>query len=278
MENELNEILANAMEKNTQNNMEASTQKTTDVVEATNNDTLPKEKCPEWLPKKFFKDGKVNAEALAKSYQNLERKMSEKTMNQDNDMVDSVDSPEDTKLDKEQHLIEDSNDIGLPLENANDLRTIMRDASIEDALKEQGLDAEQMDAVYELAGEHLSPIIERIKDLNTKVMEQELEHHFGGSKNWQIAQKNMADWAQANLPTETVEHLASNVDGVKILHKMMLANSEESLLPTGVTSDTLTEGKLRDMMDDPRYWRTKDPSYIKKVQDGFQKLFPDKMK
>ena len=65
MENELNEILADAMDKKEKTvNEENRSQNTSDDV------------CPEWLPKKFWSNGEVNAKALAKSYSHLERKMS----------------------------------------------------------------------------------------------------------------------------------------------------------------------------------------------------------
>ena len=31
-----------------------------------------------------------------------------------------------------------------------------------------------------------------------------------------------------------------------------------------------TEDQLREMMRDPRYWRTRDPEYVKRVTDGFR--------
>lgn len=30
------------------------------------------------------------------------------------------------------------------------------------------------------------------------------------------------------------------------------------------------------MMEDPRYWRDKDASYIAKITKGFEKLYPEK--
>lgn len=35
----------------------------------------------------------------------------------------------------------------------------------------------------------------------------------------------------------------------------------------------LTVDKLREMIADPRYWRDGDPDYIRKVMDGFNKLY-----
>lgn len=38
---------------------------------------------------------------------------------------------------------------------------------------------------------------------------------------------------------------------------------------------TLTEAGLKEMMRDPKYWRDQDPEIVKKVQDGFYRLFPE---
>lgn len=45
-------------------------------------------------------------------------------------------------------------------------------------------------------------------------------------------------------------------------------------LPT--LNPDLTDEDLRKIMRDPKYWRDKDSAIIKKVQDGFNKLYGDK--
>lgn len=37
-------------------------------------------------------------------------------------------------------------------------------------------------------------------------------------------------------------------------------------------SPTMTEGQLREMMRDPRYWRQRNPEWVKRVTDGFRAL------
>ena len=34
------------------------------------------------------------------------------------------------------------------------------------------------------------------------------------------------------------------------------------------------EGALRHMIRDPRYWRDRDPAILRKVSDGFKRLYP----
>jgi hypothetical protein len=44
-----------------------------------------------------------------------------------------------------------------------------------------------------------------------------------------------------------------------------------SAADVGITA--VDEKDLHSMMRDPRYWRDKDPSFIAKVTDGFQKIY-----
>lgn len=41
-----------------------------------------------------------------------------------------------------------------------------------------------------------------------------------------------------------------------------------------MASGTLDEKSLREMQQDPRYWKTRDPEFIAKVTEGFKKLYP----
>lgn len=38
-------------------------------------------------------------------------------------------------------------------------------------------------------------------------------------------------------------------------------------------SMTPTEKELREMMRDPKYWRDRDPETVRKIEDGFKKLY-----
>ena len=38
----------------------------------------------------------------------------------------------------------------------------------------------------------------------------------------------------------------------------------------------ITEEELREMMKDSKYWKDQDPEYVKKVENGFKKLYNDK--
>ncbi len=42
----------------------------------------------------------------------------------------------------------------------------------------------------------------------------------------------------------------------------------------GDTGQALTYEELQTMQKDKRYWQEKDPAFIKKVEDGFKRLYP----
>jgi hypothetical protein len=53
--------------------------------------------------------------------------------------------------------------------------------------------------------------------------------------------------------------------------------SEHDLISEVYVSDTppgvkYTEAQLREMMRDPRYWRTREPEFVKRVTEGFRAL------
>ena len=57
------------------------------------------------------------------------------------------------------------------------------------------------------------------------------------------------------------------------LYKMMKGDEPQGLNSKGQTTEDGTENELRTMMRDPKYWRDRDPAFIQKVTDGFQKIY-----
>ena len=51
----------------------------------------------------------------------------------------------------------------------------------------------------------------------------------------------------------------------------------QSIEPTVLTdksvNENLTDNDLRNMMRDPKYWRDQDPEYVRKIENGFKKLY-----
>ena len=54
-----------------------------------------------------------------------------------------------------------------------------------------------------------------------------------------------------------------------------MENGEPAVLKTANSSaDILTEEDLKKLMMSPKYWKEQDPATLKKVSDGFKRLYP----
>jgi hypothetical protein len=42
----------------------------------------------------------------------------------------------------------------------------------------------------------------------------------------------------------------------------------------GMSGTGAAEGRLRELMRDPRYWRDRDPGFVARVASGFERLYP----
>lgn len=72
-----------------------------------------------------------------------------------------------------------------------------------------------------------------------------------------------------------IERMCEGHDGIIALEAIMNATKGTSFSGEGQPSGATTEAELHEMMRDPRYHsaRDRDPDYVKKVNDGFDRLF-----
>lgn len=74
------------------------------------------------------------------------------------------------------------------------------------------------------------------------------------------------------LPFEAFDALCATPQGIQSIWKMM--QSIEPNVSTGSLADkNLSDDDLRTMMRDPKYWRDRDPEYVRKIESGFRKLY-----
>jgi len=104
---------------------------------------------------------------------------------------------------------------------------------------------------------------------------EKLVEKFGGPEKWAEMARQMLAFGQKNLAPDVLENLASSYDGVMALYKMM-KSEEPNMSPRDKAVDTDGLDDLNAMMRDPRYWREKDPAFVKKVTSGFEKLYGTK--
>lgn len=215
------------------------------------------------IPAKFLdpETGEIRLDAFIKSYQELERKLSQSVPNNEEGKdrvlrsMGRPDTPEDYCIDCGHGLF----DI---------------DLDINRRLHSKGMTQEQVQEVYDLAAEKLVPMVSDIAaDFKADREVEKLINHFGGKEQWKRISKQIFDFGHKNLQHDVFESLAQSHDGILALYRMM-TNDEPSL---NVKADQggADSGKLEleAMMRDPKYWKEKDPAFIAKVTEGFKNMY-----
>lgn len=221
---------------------------------------------PEGVPEKFWdaESGTLRAEALLKSYCELERRLSQRL---------SPPGAEAPAEERRRFL----RALGVP--DCPDDYTITAphallapDGALNARLHEAGFTCAQAQLVYDLAAERLLPLIaETICALQAERERDRLCAHFGGEAPYRRVAEQIAAWGRANLPAAVFEALASSHAGVLALHEMM-AQREPRLMRGAEQPSGAAEAELRVMMRDPRYWRTREPDFVKRVTEGFRRI------
>jgi hypothetical protein len=223
---------------------------------------------PAGVPEKFWdrEAGTIRTEALLKSYVELERKLGS-----------MVPLPGDDDQEGRDRL---RRALGVPA-SAEDYQLEARDELLEPTpaintrLHQAGFTQEQAQLVYDLAAEHVLPLIDdAIGELHAARDAERLAQHFGGDASWQNMARQIRTWGEANLAGEVYRTLAASYDGVVAMHQMMQAREPTVLQEANGPQVDVDEASLTRMMRDPRYWRERDPGFVAQVTEGFQRLYP----
>jgi len=218
------------------------------------------------VPEKFWDPatGAIRVEALLKSYRELERRLSQR------DRAPGTDAaPEELARWREM--------IGVPPSPADYSITPPHElCSCDDHVNQLLHDAHftnaQAQLVYDLAAERLLPLIaEAAAQFEADRQRAVLVEHFGGVERFRRVAQQLQAWGQTNLPASAYEALASTAEGVLALEQMM-RKGEPPLSRDAGSAQPESESELRQMMRDPRYWRSRDPAFIQRVSDGFRRL------
>ena len=215
------------------------------------------------IPKKFKnQDGTLNAEALIKSYDELQKKIGGMISVPDADADDSV---------REKF----ARAIGVPEDISEYPTHPMFDANEEllEKFKSAGFNKTQVEQIYELASQYLTPAIEELFSARHESDSfNDLEKFFGGPEKLFSAMNEINSFGEKFLPNDTFESLSSSVDGIKSIYSMM-QSIEPNISTDANNPDLLGDGDLRNMMRNPKYWRDMDAEYIRKIENGFKKLY-----
>lgn len=200
------------------------------------------------IPAKF-KDpetGTVRMDAMVKSYKELEKKISQ---------TPSVPKSSDDYCIKCDHGLFEA------------------DAEMNKFLHDKGFTNEQAQAVYDLAAEKMIPMVmEMANDFQADREIEKLIEHFGGAEKWKEVSRQLLNFGQKNLPADVLDSLSSSYEGVIALYNMM-GGKEPAISQSGEKTSSAEMNDLNSMMRDPKYWRDRDPSFVAKVTEGFQKLY-----
>ena len=216
----------------------------------------------EQVPEKFLdENGELNTSALVKSYCELEKKMGSMIS------VPSEDSDDSTKQ-KFNHAI------GVP-DDASDYPTnsLFDDESVRNEFHEIGLTNKQVEKIYDIAEKFLQPTLHDLFELQIQTNAiNELKNFFGSTQKMNDALKEIKAFGEKYLPESTFDELCSTPQGIQGIYKMMQTQEPEIFTNKNV-SENLSDDDLRNMMRDPKYWRDQDPEYVRKIENGFKKLY-----
>lgn len=214
------------------------------------------------FPEKFRNDdGTLNTAALMNSYTELEKKIGS-----------MVSIPNENSDDVARQKFNRA--IGVP-ENASEYPTheLYDDENLRQKFFEIGLTKKQVEKIYDIANEFLSPVISDLfsaRDESTAM--NELKTFFGGDEKMIDNLRAINAFGERFLPHDAFESLCATPQGIQSMYKMM-----QSIEPTIKTdkneNENLSDSDLRRMMRDPKYWRDNDVEYIRKIENGFKKLY-----
>ena len=216
------------------------------------------------VPEKFIdpQTGELRTDALLKSYMALEKKLSQ--------MGPSLAEPEGRRRAmKELGCPDCADDYNVDLSHG----LFDVDAELNARLFEKGFTNDQVQMLYDAAAEKLIPlVVELSAEFEADRELDRLVAEFGGAEKWQEVSRQLLAYGQKNLPADVLAGLSGSYQGVMALYRMMKTeNPAIDSAQDGV--GVADEDKLKAMMADPKYWKTKDPAYIAEVTKGFKTLY-----
>lgn len=214
------------------------------------------------IPEKFRNnDGTLNADALMRSYNELEKKIG--TMIS----VPNANSDEESRQ-------KFNRAIGVPKDASEyPVNELYDDENLRQKFFEIGLTKTQVEKIYDIANEFLSPVISdlfSVRDQSSAM--NELKNFFGGEEKMHDALRAINTFGEHFLPLDAFDALCATPQGIQSVYKMM-QSMEPAVKTDKNEKEILSDSDLRRMMRDPKYWRDGDTEYIRKIENGFKKLY-----
>lgn len=225
---------------------------------------------PEFIQDKFWdtERNEVNLENLASSYNSLEKKLGSRT----EDLSKQI--REDLEMEKLKSAPEEYK-VNLPELPENVDVTVSDDMEIvqwwKDTAKKNGLSQEQFDQGVEM---FVNNAMATLPDMNAEMQK------LGDNAKQRVEAAEL--WSKKNLSPEsyqTFSNVASTAEGVKVIEEIMKM-TKDSPMPTTPTQVSVAPNlqDLKSMINDPRYYDSnrRDPAYVKRVEELFEKAYQNK--
>jgi hypothetical protein len=212
---------------------------------------------PEWLPEKF-----KSPEDFANSYHNLESKIGQNKDSIREELMAEIESEAFSERPESagDYLLPESLDPELAQDNP------MLDWWANHCF-ENGMSQENFEQGIEMFGEQVGAgysAEEEVADLGDNAVER---IEAVGLFVDQIVPK------ESHL-RDTIDDLCSTSEGIQVVELLMAQMQQTPFLDGTQPVQVLNEDKLKQMMQDPRYYgHHKDMEFVKQVNDGFKKLY-----
>ena len=245
--------MSDTAQEDTQAQDQAATE-TRDFVVA--EDSAPQR--PEWLPEKY-----KTPEDLAKAYKQLESKLGSK----DEDLRKSI--IEELQAEAFQDRPASAGDYQLPdivdpsTSVDSELLKWWSEHSYENGYSQDEF-AKGIEMYMSAMGQQSGP------DLEAEAKK------LGENANQRIsAASAFARKMFGEDQMGAIERLFQGADGILAMETIMEALKDGDFSSNASSASSLSEADLREMMQDPRYWKAgaQDRDFVKKVDDGFRKLY-----
>ena len=212
---------------------------------------------PAWLPEKF-----KSAEDMASSYSQLEGKIRQKEDDiKSQDMKDlETEAYKDRPEKKGDYILPEG--IDDELAKSNDLLEWWAEQSYENGYSQDEF-AEGIEMYKKAMNIGMSDPESEMKNLGDNAIERVQAVELWSNKFFKPEQH------------AEIANLCATAEGVKAMETVMNALKTTTSIGDATPTGQQSEDGLREMMKDERYWNMskRDPSYVRQVEEGFQKLY-----
>ena len=211
---------------------------------------------PEWLPEKFN-----SPEDLADSYANLESKIGQKEEELRQSFMEEMQAEAfaDRPAEVGDYLLPEIIDEEEAVDN--ELLNWWADHSFENGYSQDEFQ-KGIEMFYEATNDGYDP-------------ESEMSQ-LGDNAQERVEAVGL--FVENQFPEEVrgaIDELCSTAEGIRAVEIIMDGLKENTVAGNSQPTALLNEDKLKEMMNDPRYWNVskRDPAFISQVDNGFKKLY-----